>query len=80
LRNDPHNTAIVTAVVALAQPVGLSTTAEGIEDQRCAELLQKLGCEEGQGFYFGKPMPVGQIEELLGTRNDPLDRRQAVAA
>ena len=63
--NDPLNDAIVTGVVELAQRVGLSTTAEGIEDKRCAELLAKLGCGEGQGFHFSEPVSADQFEQLL---------------
>lgn len=50
------STSIVTAIVALAHSLGLRTTAEGIETQDQAKRLGALGCEEGQGFLFSRPM------------------------
>jgi EAL domain-containing protein (putative c-di-GMP-specific phosphodiesterase class I) len=36
----------------------LSVIAEGIETRATADLLASMGCEEGQGYFFGKPMPA----------------------
>ncbi|NJO32150.1 MAG: EAL domain-containing protein [Rhodospirillales bacterium] len=62
---DRNNTAITTAIIELGNRLGLCTIAEGIEDEQSAEWLAKLGCSEGQGYYFGKPMPVAQMQEML---------------
>ncbi|RYG56531.1 MAG: EAL domain-containing protein, partial [Alphaproteobacteria bacterium] len=43
----------------------LSVIAEGIEDNATAELLTAMGCKEGQGYYFGKPMPAVQFESTF---------------
>lgn len=50
------STSIVKAIVALAHSLGIQTTAEGIETQELARLLDAAGCEEGQGFYFSRPL------------------------
>ncbi|HBT07866.1 MAG TPA: phosphodiesterase, partial [Alcanivorax sp.] len=49
--------AVVQAMIQLAETFGFSITAEGIETEQQAEVLRQLGCREGQGYLFGKPMP-----------------------
>lgn len=63
IRVSPVDAAIVDCTINLAKSLGLSVIAEGIEDAATALLLAKSGCDEGQGFLFGKPMPVGELEE-----------------
>ncbi len=53
---DPDAVAIVRAVLSLADALGMSTTAEGIETVELATTLATLGCASGQGFYFAKPL------------------------
>ncbi len=53
---DPDSVAIVRAVLSLAEALGMSTTAEGIETVELATTLTALGCSSGQGFYFAKPL------------------------
>jgi EAL domain-containing protein (putative c-di-GMP-specific phosphodiesterase class I) len=48
--------------VHLSRQLGLSVIAEGIESRAIADLLLGMGCEEGQGYFFGKPMPSGDFE------------------
>jgi diguanylate cyclase (GGDEF)-like protein len=55
---DPDAIAIVRAVLSLAEALGMSTTAEGIETVELATTLATLGCASGQGFYFAKPLPA----------------------
>ena len=55
--------AIVRAIVTLAHDIGLSATAEGIEDDDQLLLLRELGCDIGQGYRIARPMPA---EELGG--------------
>jgi EAL domain-containing protein (putative c-di-GMP-specific phosphodiesterase class I) len=43
--------------------LGLSVIAEGIEDRATADLLAGIGCEEGQGYYFGRPMPATEFAQ-----------------
>ena len=53
---DPDAIAIVRAVLSLAEALGMSTTAEGIETVELATTLAALGCAHGQGYYFAKPL------------------------
>jgi diguanylate cyclase (GGDEF)-like protein/PAS domain S-box-containing protein len=78
LGNDPRNTAIVAAIVDLSKGLGLSVVAEGIDNEHCVRLLQEHGCEEGQGFHFGRPMTAEHLEHLMDTRRDQC--RPATAA
>lgn len=57
--------AIVQAIVNLAKSAGLRTTAEGVETSGQAEYLTEIGCDELQGFLLARPMPAGDIAELL---------------
>ena len=63
LDKDENDMAIVTGVVALATSMGLETVAEGVETAEQYRLLQKLGCDTCQGYYFSKPLPVAEFEE-----------------
>ena len=53
--------AIVTAILALAQGLGVETTAEGVETAAQAEVMRQLGCGQLQGFHFGRPVPSADI-------------------
>ncbi|NJC05980.1 diguanylate cyclase (GGDEF)-like protein [Sphingomonas kaistensis] len=53
---DPDSVAIVRAVLSLAEALGMSTTAEGVESRELATTLAALGCVSGQGFFFAKPL------------------------
>jgi diguanylate cyclase (GGDEF)-like protein/PAS domain S-box-containing protein len=56
--------AIIRAVVALAQSLGMGTTAEGVETDDEHILVQQLGCTKVQGYYFGRPLPVSEARSL----------------
>jgi diguanylate cyclase (GGDEF)-like protein/PAS domain S-box-containing protein len=58
LLSDPDDAAIVGSTVGLSKQLGLSVVAEGIENRATADLLVMMGCEEGQGYFFGRPMPA----------------------
>ncbi len=57
LGDDAGDAAIVGAVITLAHTLGLRVTAEGVERAAQLACLRGLGCELGQGFYFGEPLP-----------------------
>lgn len=48
---------LVSAILAMAQSLGLDVTAEGIETQEQADVLRDMGCPAIQGYFFGKPLP-----------------------
>lgn len=56
---------IIKAALELARSIGLSTIAEGIEDQDTGEQLAAMGCSHAQGYHYGKPMPKQQIGAWL---------------
>ncbi|WP_254602666.1 putative bifunctional diguanylate cyclase/phosphodiesterase [Sphingomonas bacterium] len=56
--------AIIRAVVALADSLGMATTAEGVETESEHRLVQELGCAKVQGFYFGRPLPAAEARAL----------------
>ncbi|MGP7795919.1 putative bifunctional diguanylate cyclase/phosphodiesterase [Sphingomonas sp. CLY1604] len=62
--------AIIRAVVALAQSLGMATTAEGVETEAEHRLVQDLGCTKVQGYYFGRPLPVEEARTLAHRRWD----------
>jgi EAL domain-containing protein (putative c-di-GMP-specific phosphodiesterase class I) len=49
--------AIVRTVLSLARALGMKTTAEGIETMEISQLLRRLGCSAGQGYYYARPLP-----------------------
>jgi EAL domain-containing protein (putative c-di-GMP-specific phosphodiesterase class I) len=66
LLTDTDDAAIVNSTVGLSKQLGLSVIAEGIENRASADLLLTMGCEEGQGYFFGKPMPAADFEAKYG--------------
>ncbi len=62
--------AIIRAVVALAQSLGMATTAEGVETEAEHHMVQELGCTKVQGYYFGRPLPVEEARTLANRRWD----------
>ena len=56
---------IAGAIVSLAQALGLSTVAEGIESEEQRDAVRALGCDMAQGFLYARPLPPGDAEKLL---------------
>jgi len=82
LNAEPAEAVIVAATIDLSKKLGQSVIAEGIEDLATAELLANMGCEEGQGYYFGRPMPAANFvsEFLVDTRHVAAMHRSEQAA
>ncbi|SDO66370.1 bifunctional diguanylate cyclase/phosphodiesterase [Geodermatophilus sp. DSM 45219] len=64
---DPRAAAIVRHTVALAHDLGLTLTAEGVEDADTAAVLARLGCDTAQGYAVARPMPVDALLAWLET-------------
>jgi diguanylate cyclase (GGDEF)-like protein/PAS domain S-box-containing protein len=64
-RNVPESLAIIRAVVALAESLGMATTAEGVETEAEVEMVNRLGCTKIQGYFFGRPMPADEARGLF---------------
>ena len=62
---DANDAAIVTAVIALGHSLNLDVIAEGVETDRVVRLLMNLGCTQGQGYYYCRPLPVEEITAVL---------------
>ncbi len=69
--NGGESTAIIQAIVALADRLGMETTAEGTETRAEFEAMRRLGCAQIQGYYFGKPMSAEDAGRLMD-RSRPL--------
>ena len=63
-----ESSAIVRAVQTMAASLPVPVCVEGIENEDSYKAVVRLGCEIGQGWYFGKPMPAEQARELLKDR------------
>ena len=62
---DSEDIAIVTAVISLANSLGMRTVAEGVETREQLEFLQTKGCTEIQGYHLARPLAVEKVEEFL---------------
>jgi len=74
MRKNHSDKVIVKATVDLAHNLGLSITAEGIEDAEVANDLQAMGCDIGQGYYFAKGLSHQDLMEWLKVGKWPLDK------
>lgn len=66
---DPNDAKIITGIIHLAQTLDLEVIAEGVETKEQADFLNDLKCDEVQGYFYGKPVPVAEIEELVFQNN-----------
>lgn len=62
---DPRDEGIVEATIRLCRGLGISISAEGVEDQATLTRLREMGCQYAQGYIFARPMPPDQFEEWL---------------
>src|SRR3712207_171148 len=68
VREMTHNgecAAIVRAIVQLGATLGIATIAEGVETHEQLEAVRAQGCNEAQGYYFGRPRPPAEIVDLF---------------
>ena len=69
---------IVKAMIAMVHALGMKVIAEGIEDIKAVELLEKYKCDYIQGYYYGKPMPVFEFQELIRTSRQERNNNQTL--
>jgi EAL domain-containing protein (putative c-di-GMP-specific phosphodiesterase class I)/GAF domain-containing protein len=62
--------ALVRSMIALSHDMGYRVVAEGIETAEAAELLTQMGCDEGQGYHFARPMEAADFLQWLERRED----------
>lgn len=67
---EPKAPVIARTIVAMARELGVKCVAEGIETAAEAELMQRIGCDEGQGFLWHKPMPEEEFFQWVARRED----------
>jgi EAL domain-containing protein (putative c-di-GMP-specific phosphodiesterase class I) len=65
LGTDPHDSALVAAIVAMASALDLEVTAEGVETPDQLANLRNLQCRRAQGYYLARPMPAAEMTRLV---------------
>lgn len=65
LESSGEGAIILEYIVSLGHALGLSVTAEGVEQVEQVEFLRKLGCDELQGYYFAPPLTAAEVDERL---------------
>jgi diguanylate cyclase (GGDEF)-like protein len=71
LGKNPGDTAIVAAIVNMARALALRVVAEGVENNKQLAILESLGCDEYQGYYYSEPLPADMfIKQILQTKSD----------
>jgi EAL domain-containing protein (putative c-di-GMP-specific phosphodiesterase class I) len=65
ITGDPHDSAIVSAIIDMAKNLNQHVIAEGIETQEQLAFLQTRRCAEGQGHFFSRPVAAAQFAQLL---------------
>ncbi|MGN1405769.1 MAG: EAL domain-containing protein, partial [Erysipelotrichaceae bacterium] len=73
---DKNGELILTYTIALGKELGLHLVAEGVENYNQLQFLKNNGCDEIQGYYFSKPLPLNEFEKkITGERNSDLRKR-----
>ncbi len=70
LENDPNDESIIKAIVAMSKGLGLTTIAEGVENEQQRELLSRIGCDLMQGYLISRPVPAEQVVAFLSMGSD----------
>jgi EAL domain-containing protein (putative c-di-GMP-specific phosphodiesterase class I) len=68
MNENEESAAIVTAITSLGASLRLPVTAEGIESVAISNSLQELGCTQGQGWHYGRPLPATEAKRLVESR------------
>lgn len=65
ISDDPNDSAIVVAIIAMARSLHLDIVAEGVETAEQATFLKRHGCRVAQGYYYGRPLPEQAFDQAL---------------
>jgi diguanylate cyclase (GGDEF)-like protein len=65
MTHDENDAVIVRSIIDLAHNLGMTVVAEGVENRDVHDILEILGCDQLQGYYYGKPMPVDALNDWL---------------
>ena len=74
IMTEPDDAAITEAIIAMAHSLRLNVIAEGVETEDQLKFLKQFGCNEGQGYYYSRPLPAELFEDFLV----PMERRQII--
>ncbi len=74
LTSNPDDAAITRTIIAMGHVLRLRVVAEGVESEAQLRYLQRLGCDEVQGFYFSQPVPPERMSGMLGERRSWLPK------
>ena len=78
LDTDAKTRAIVRASVDLGHALGMDVVAEGVETHEEFEELRRLGCDVGQGYYWWRPGPSEEADQLLASNPNPIPDRRPI--
>ncbi|MCJ7688542.1 MAG: EAL domain-containing protein [Clostridiaceae bacterium] len=56
---------IIKSIIMMSKDLGIETVAEGVETKEQVKFLRKVGCDLAQGYYYAKPMPMLDFDDLL---------------
>ncbi len=68
---DDAAAAIVRTIIDMGHTLGFTVIGEGVETEGQADLLRGLGCDQAQGFLFGRPMPLGEMKAMIHAHRSP---------
>ena len=63
--NNPKTKTLISYIIKTSVEMGLSPLCEGVETEQHYQFLKEVGCERAQGYYFGKPMPLDELLDVM---------------
>jgi len=78
LTSHSEDITLCEAMVVMAHKLGIKVIAEGVETEQQRDLLQQIGCDYGQGYFFSKPLPAEAFEQYLKEHPERVALRRVV--
>ncbi len=72
MQDRPQSAKIIDAIIGLSRSLGVSNVAEGVETELQASMLLKMGCQTGQGYLFGRPVPAKELNDRIALANNTM--------